>query len=172
MPDFVTLTCPSCGGKLEITNDIDRFACGHCGAEHIVRRSGGIVSLAPVVAALGKVQVGVDKTAAELAIVRLKEETEGLQRELDQANKQDPLAGGVVALVLGAFGLLLFFTPSGTSERSEPCMPCLAISAVLIIIGLTMVAQYKSFRDNRARLQSDLGRTRAELSKYERIVRN
>ncbi|MFL7795121.1 MAG: hypothetical protein AB8I69_23480 [Anaerolineae bacterium] len=29
--DSITLTCPSCGGKLQVTNDIDRFACTHCG---------------------------------------------------------------------------------------------------------------------------------------------
>jgi predicted RNA-binding Zn-ribbon protein involved in translation (DUF1610 family) len=36
MSDFVTLTCPNCGGKLQITPDINRFACTHCGNEHIV----------------------------------------------------------------------------------------------------------------------------------------
>ena len=41
MADFVTLSCPSCGGKLEVTRDIERFACAHCGREHIVKRTGG-----------------------------------------------------------------------------------------------------------------------------------
>lgn len=80
MADFVTLTCPSCGGKLTITNDIERFACAHCGNEHVVNRSGYVVSLAPVVDELKKVQAGVDKTASELAIQRLTQEIE----ELDQ----------------------------------------------------------------------------------------
>lgn len=47
MTDFVTLTCPSCGGKLQITQDIDHFACAHCGTEHTVRRTDGTISLAP-----------------------------------------------------------------------------------------------------------------------------
>ena len=81
MPDLVTLSCPSCGGKLNITNDIERFACGHCGREHVVKRAGGIVSLSPVVEALKKVEVGVDKTASELAINRL-------QREIDELRSQ------------------------------------------------------------------------------------
>ena len=79
MADFVTLSCPSCGGKLEITNDVERFACAHCGREHLVKRSGGMVSLSPVVDALNRVGVGVDKTAAELAIVRLQKEIYALQ---------------------------------------------------------------------------------------------
>lgn len=81
MPDLVTLSCPSCGGTLNITNDIKRFACGHSGREHVVKRAGGIVSLSPVVEALEKVEVGVDKTASELAINRL-------QREIDELRSQ------------------------------------------------------------------------------------
>src|SRR5258706_205176 len=42
MSDFVTLTCPSCGGRLEITKDVERFACAHCGNEHVVRRAGAL----------------------------------------------------------------------------------------------------------------------------------
>lgn len=82
--DFVTLSCPSCGGKLQITADIERFACSYCGTEHIVRRSGGIISLAPVVEGLKKVQTGVDKTASELAIQRLTREIAELERYYSQ----------------------------------------------------------------------------------------
>jgi len=74
MPGFVTLACPTCGGKLEITPDIDRFVCAHCGNEHLVNRTGGIISIKPVLQALGGIQRGTDLTAAELAIRRLKEE--------------------------------------------------------------------------------------------------
>lgn len=72
--DFITLSCPACGGKLQITKDIDRFACAHCGQEHLVRREGGIVYLAPLVEGIQRIQTGVDKTAAELAVVRLTKE--------------------------------------------------------------------------------------------------
>ena len=78
---FITLTCPSLSGNVKITDDMNRFACGHCGNEHIVRRSGGTISLTPVVEGLRKVQSGVDKTASELAIVRLKKEIEELEKE-------------------------------------------------------------------------------------------
>lgn len=81
MTNFVTLTCPSCGGKLEITNDIEQFVCGHCGNEHIVRRGGGIIAIAPVIEGIKKVQAGTDKTASELAIKRLKEEIKVLWSE-------------------------------------------------------------------------------------------
>ena len=82
MPDFITLSCPSCGHKLQITEDIDRFACAACGNEHIVNRSGGIVTLKPIIDSIAKVQVGVDKTASELAIVRLKKEIKELENAI------------------------------------------------------------------------------------------
>lgn len=84
MADFVTLTCPSCGGKLQITQDIDQFACGYCGNEHMVKRGGGIVALAPLVEGLTRVQAGVDKTAAELAMPRLSREIADLNTRRDR----------------------------------------------------------------------------------------
>jgi len=36
MADFVSSTCPSCNGKLQIGKDLDRFACGYCGTEFVV----------------------------------------------------------------------------------------------------------------------------------------
>lgn len=74
MNEFIALTCPTCGGKLEIGNGIERFACSYCGNEHLVNRQGNIVYLSPVVDGLQSIQVGTDKTASELAIVRLNKE--------------------------------------------------------------------------------------------------
>jgi ribosomal protein S27E len=105
MADFVTLSCPSCGGKLQITKDVERFACAHCGREHIVKRSGGIVSLSPVVDELKKVGVGVDKTASELAIVRLKDEIAYLQRERSLFLQQHPRPNDIGKFLL--FSLLV-----------------------------------------------------------------
>lgn len=81
MNDFITLTCPSCGGKLEITEDVQQFACAHCGIEHQVNRSTSIVSISPIVEGIKSVQIGVDKTASELAIKRLKEEIDYFEKE-------------------------------------------------------------------------------------------
>jgi ribosomal protein S27AE len=84
MPDFINLTCPTCGGKLQITNDIERFACGYCGNEHIVKRSGGVVTIAPIVEGLKQVQRGTDKTAAELALQRLQNERSTLKKQIHE----------------------------------------------------------------------------------------
>jgi ribosomal protein S27AE len=87
---FINLNCPNCGGKLDVYDDMDRFACGFCGSEMIVNRRGGTVALKAVTEAIKQVQVGTDKTAAELAMVRLNQEAAELnaklahQRETDQ----------------------------------------------------------------------------------------
>lgn len=86
MIDFVTLTCPNCGGKLEITTDIKRFACSHCGNEHVVTRGSGIVSIIPISDEITKIQTSIDKSAAEIEISRLKIEI----NEIDQKNKSLP----------------------------------------------------------------------------------
>jgi ribosomal protein S27AE len=71
---IVNLNCANCGGVLEIQSDMDRFACGYCGSAQIVERRGGTVALRLVVDAVARVQVGTDRTAAELALVRLEKE--------------------------------------------------------------------------------------------------
>ena len=85
MAEFITLSCPSCGASLQITNELDRFACAHCGQEHLVNRGGGLVSLAPVVERLGGIQRGTDKTAAELALGRLAREIQTLEQMVAEA---------------------------------------------------------------------------------------
>lgn len=99
--DFITLSCPKCGGRLQITPDIERFACQYCGYEHIVRRSGGMVSLEPVVHMMGQINNSIgmvgagvnrlgfssEKQASESAIVRLKTEIAEMQKEIESYNK-------------------------------------------------------------------------------------
>jgi predicted RNA-binding Zn-ribbon protein involved in translation (DUF1610 family) len=131
MNDFVTLTCPSCGGKLQITNDIERFACGYCGLEHIVKRSGGVVSLAPIVDGLRNIQVGVDKTASELAIGRLEKELTTLSNQCQQIKSEgtpsSQTTGIVVGVVLSLVGIFSFSNGVNLS------------GIILIIIGTGLV---------------------------------
>jgi len=92
--DFITLSCPNCGGKLDITPDMERFACKYCGNEHLVRRSGGAVSLAPVVEGLKRVEAkvdqaltGSDRSAAEQTIQRLKTEILVIEKDITEKEK-------------------------------------------------------------------------------------
>ena len=74
MTDFVKLACPSCGGTLNVPDNVDRFACSYCGTEFVAQRDEGVLTISPIVDALKEVQAGVDKTASELAIKRFRED--------------------------------------------------------------------------------------------------
>lgn len=81
MPEFLTLTCPTCGAKLRVTDRISVLVCASCGNEHMVTRDGGAIYLAPMADDMRQMRVGVDKTAAELAIVRLEKEIAALEEQ-------------------------------------------------------------------------------------------
>lgn len=80
MINLTNLTCPSCGSPLQVGKDLSRFTCGFCGNEIIAERSGGAISYKSVEEGIQGVKHGVDKTASELAIVRLKEEIKDITR--------------------------------------------------------------------------------------------
>lgn len=84
----VAMQCASCGAVLQITPDMDHFVCSYCGASLSVVRQGGTVTLRLVTDSIAKVQVGTDRTAAELALVRLPKEIAERQRELDAMTEQ------------------------------------------------------------------------------------
>ncbi|MBK7687226.1 MAG: hypothetical protein IPJ25_15560 [Rhodocyclaceae bacterium] len=69
---MIALKCPGCGAGLQIASDMEDFACGYCGTAVRAVRQGGTVSL--VADAISRVQAGTDRTAAELALIRLKNE--------------------------------------------------------------------------------------------------
>ncbi len=45
MSDFVTMQCPSCGGKLAVAANALSLRCEHCGSEHMIRREAGAIVL-------------------------------------------------------------------------------------------------------------------------------
>jgi ribosomal protein S27AE len=66
-----SLKCVNCGAALEVKQDIENFACGYCGVQQQVERSGGIIALSRIEAALEGVQSGTARAASELAVARL-----------------------------------------------------------------------------------------------------
>ena len=82
MPDVITLSCPSCGGKLEISQGKDRITCPHCGNKYIVHNEGRVISLKPQAEAIEKAKVMRDKIASELAISRLNGEIAQINQDI------------------------------------------------------------------------------------------
>jgi hypothetical protein len=149
MSDFISLTCPSCGGKLKITPDIDRFACQFCGTEQIVKRGEGIISLMPVMDAIGQVKQSVDKTAAELSIIRLNKELDDLQARRDQILQANPIPAlpndAKAALFLG---ILLFITSCILLSQKDGTLYFCILNLVNLILfsyfGLIYMARKNS----------------------------
>jgi hypothetical protein len=86
----IAMKCPGCGASLQVASDMDDFACGYCGTALRAIRQGGTVSL--IAAAIAKVQGGTDRTAAELALVRLERELGAIQDLLAYAYSPKPPA--------------------------------------------------------------------------------
>ena len=105
----ILLECPNCGAQLQITDDLDRFACAHCSTSILVHREGGTVSLRRMEAVLHQVRDSTEKTAAELAIARYEKELAGVQalyEELDSRNSSTvgvAFGAGVILALLGAY---------------------------------------------------------------------
>lgn len=78
---ILALKCAGCGAALEITPDMDQFACGYCGLSQRVDRNGGTVSLKRLEAVVQKIQDATASTAAELALPRLKRELAAIDKE-------------------------------------------------------------------------------------------
>jgi len=144
--NIINLTCPSCGGKLQINNDIDRFACGYCGNEQMVVRSGGTISLAPVIDEIRQVSRGVDKTASELAIARLDREIAELQDEEDyRYSGYKKESGGFAIALIGLFaGIVLVVSKT---------IPLIGILLLIVCVPWIIIGFF--------RLRRDLGDIRA-----------
>lgn len=168
MPELVTLTCPSCGAKLEIGEDIERFACRHCGNEHIVKRSGGTVSLMPVLEQIKKVRTGVDKTASELAIKRLKEEIREIQ------SKMPAVEEGCFTKVMNWFMGLFVLATLGAILTGEwgDIIGASALLVVSIAIGYFIrKKEDASMAEKRKPYIDAIAQRKKELEKHENIVR-
>ena len=177
MSSSIVLTCPACGGKLEITNDIERFACAHCGREHVVRRGAGIVSLSPVVDAIKKVETGVDKTASELAIARLQREIDDLENGIHEFwASNPPTPPSLVGYALGIFGVIL--TMIALANIQDNGLGSLALGIVMTGSGFLWIYVKSVMNRGREReleeqlepICEQLAEKRAEQEKHRQVV--
>lgn len=162
MAEIIRLTCPTCGGKLEVTEDIERFACSYCGNEHVVIRRGGVVSLKPVVEQLEQVKVGTDRTASELALVRLEKEITQLAGQLNALQSSEGQWALFFVLCLVAGAILL---PRGTFE---------VFRWILIVLGIIFLAVWRSGENKRSakrrEIETLLEAKRQEYVRHQEIV--
>ncbi len=85
---LVPMKCPGCGAGLQISPTMESFACGYCGTSIRAVREGGTVAL--VAEAIARIQTGTNKTAAELALVRLKDDLKTNNLSIEQMKATEP----------------------------------------------------------------------------------
>jgi ribosomal protein S27AE len=158
----VTLKCSSCGAALEIAPDMSRFACGYCGAALAVERRGGTVALKGVEEAVARVQVGTDKTAAELAIARLTRELEtekaawaACDADISSRNPHYVavflgffFAGSLCLALMGAVGVLV-------DLLARPSQNAMGATALLMIAGVAALLSGILMKENQSSYQSE-----------------
>jgi ribosomal protein S27E len=103
--NFITLQCRNCNGKLDVYEDKERFACGYCGTEVVVQSKGGTIILRAVTEAIKRVEIGTEKTAAELVITRYETDLKRIrekEKRMEEGARSGLGFGGLVT-VFGAF---------------------------------------------------------------------
>jgi len=140
MADLITLNCPTCGGNLQVTNDVERFVCAHCGNTHIVDPGVRVKSLASEVEKLS------DESRLrhlEREIGELDKQGNLLRAEIDEIRFSGASVGSAYRLgIAAAFVTSVVLLMSAILElvmRRSGSAGGLALLAV-IIIGLGAVA--------------------------------
>jgi hypothetical protein len=136
MSNLITLTCPSCGGRLEVTNNTERYVCAHCGNAHIVDPIRQTVQLKAQLKAL-TTEKDIQRVQEEIA--DLKKQREQLRGDLTELQSKDEFYRELVHLIplgiiagpaVAALGLVfILFGGSGSSNGD---------ALIVIVIGVTV----------------------------------
>jgi DNA-directed RNA polymerase subunit RPC12/RpoP len=169
---IISLKCSSCGSALDIDSDMTQFACGYCGTQQIVERRGGTISLKLLTNAVEKVQVGTDKTAAELALQRLDRELNLLTQERLKLDAQDSSTAGLIPTAL-AFGLVLGFVTWAAFAIGVFISTVITLDIVVTLLFIIIYILLKSGRDlpaERHALDSKIEAVRKQIEENKAIV--
>ena len=127
----------------------------------IVQRQGGTVALKTVTEAIKQVQIGTDKTAAELAIVRYEKELTELRRKLAAAG--DSTHSGKVTM--GCGGLVLLFALILLPGSTVAGVIALVIGAALIFFG------YHAYKNRKAEpILAKIRFVKEQMAEKKRLV--
>ncbi len=161
---FVNLNCGNCGAKLDVYDDMDRFSCGFCGTELVAQRRGGTVALRAVTEAISKVQVGTDKTAAELAITRYEKELQVVRSHWAKAAPHMLL--GIFALLCGIGAIPMGLTMIFSMHLVGPGIGQVVFGAIAIWWSL------RQFRESprRRALREEISRLESQIAQKKQIA--
>lgn len=173
---LLKLSCANCSAPLQIGEDLERFACSYCGTEQIVERSGGVVWLRKVETAIQAVQRGTDRTAAELALVRLGRELGEAQASraalIHGANEKFAKANAhrsSVASISFLAAVLLFPMVVGVFGRHIREGESLFVWA-MVSLGTPLAVYYSIKAPTRVDIQQPLAEIDARIAQIEEDI--
>ncbi len=171
---FISLKCQNCGANLQIYDDMIGFACGYCGTEMLAERRGGTISVKRVSQAIQKVQIGTDKTAAELALIRLSSELCLKEAEINQLllkGEQVGFEAGEARKVIVWVGLVVSLTIGGAVGGRGGFLVFFIIMAGVIVCHEWIVRD--SLRTRKAECRGKIATACWEAEEVrQRIARN
>ena len=135
---------------------------------------GGVISLSPVVEGLKRVERGVDKTASELALVRLQKEIDALDRRHTElwGSRQSWQAGfklgGGFCVYVGIFSLFALGASSEYLGAGLFGLFWVLVGAGLILIGVKVFGE----SDEEEQLLGAIVERRAEIARHQQIVKS
>ncbi len=186
--DFITLSCPNCGGRLQVTSDLERFACQYCGHEHIVRREGGMVSLEPVMRMMGQINNNInlmgsgvfrlsgsaEKQASEAAIVRLKQEIEEIKKQIAQDNSNTSSIWMITLFFFlgGGFFMFMGYITAGYVRVMEVIGKVLGwiILPISVILFFVAISSGNAYKKMIAQKEQTLHQKEAEMQRHYQVV--
>ena len=161
------LTCPNCGATLQLTEDIERFACAYCGAGLVQERRGGAVILRSLAETLRKVQHSTETTAIELAIQRHRATIKDLALKRtklsDESRDNAPLNDGVFGICIGVGAVTAMVTGNVTVGLIAGGLLC-----VLSFVGGLMSSADRSRQ--MSAIDQDIAALEARIKDKERLV--
>lgn len=148
MADLLTLTCPSCGGQLQVTNETDRYVCAHCGNSHVVDPGVRMASLAAEVEKLHAESRlrQLDRELDELAQKQyaLKFEIEGIRS--GAVSTGCTYQAGIVAAFISALALTAYAVSEILKGHSDFVGPVLGLAVFIAVMGVIAARVYPSVK--------------------------
>lgn len=187
MSDLLTLDCPSCGGELNLSKDMEIFFCPHCGTKHIFKESiNGIptAAMAESMRASGKLS---QKQAALMSVEAIEKEIQALKSSRGTLAKPKSVAGylkffGMIVLLFSLImvAVALEVIQETSSDGIEPIglfplqLPIsgLIISISLFIGGVSLTARKRKKAAGPLKvLDEKIQKLEIELEKNRDIIR-
>jgi hypothetical protein len=191
MLGITKLTCPTCGGKIELEEDNDRVICLYCGNQLQVERKDGEIAIRPFVQAVKTMQGSMDRAASEMAINRIKSEIITLQDQrepyLEEWNRLETIHNKVPHFktwtkiflwsLPGSF--ILFIIGVAIDRMAIGILAvCLFFGAIiaLIVNGKNAIARKKADKEYEKMsqfmipLNEQIEKKNKELEKHQKIV--